>query len=305
MKLYVRLLALVFMVMLLASCSQGKLDTSSASNFVDSIQDMWDDAGEQERRDFQNYFYIAMNGRSDLITMSVLQREDINQMGSFYNVLSQRKGPEGMQSLDGLTISDIIEQGRTLKITYIDGRLQQIQREIDSLKDPSEFYQYYEAQRDRVKIVLPEDVQAIEGETGTVGMVNISLQVENDSDLPLVDIQKAYYGSPWEAILVADGQEKVVSLNGSSFKNDEGLPVFENGGIPAHTSMTLHIVEDISDANFSYPSKEPILVSFPEGFVPCLEGWERSFEGEDSFKRILELEKQAALLRKELLETRA
>jgi hypothetical protein len=195
-----------------------------------------------------------------------------------------------------------VDLGRNLKITYLDGRIQQIDGELKSLEEPAIFYEKYLDQLSKVSITEPSEAKVQEGSDGKIGEVRIDIEVKNDSDLPLVDIQKEYYGNPWVVELKLGDEETKISLNGSSLQNDEGEPVFENGGIKAHETRVLWIIGDVSDRNWPYPQDGKVKVNFPEGFQPCLEGWEGSFEAEDSFKRVTELKRMKSILNKQLSE---
>jgi hypothetical protein len=305
MRLVLKLLAFFVLGLLAVSCSNAKLDTSDAKSFSESIKNMYDNATAKDKSDFKNFFYIAMNGRSDLITMSVLDEKEISRLDSFFRVLSTKKKPEELAALNGLSISEIVDLGRNLKITYLDGRIQHIQKEIGSLENMANFYQTYRTERDKVTIEVPKEAISTEGTPGKVGSIEIPLLVKNDSDLPLVDLQKKDYGEPWVVEIHLGDESKLISLNGNNLKNENGEPVFKHGGIPPGQSKIIRIIDDVSDLNWAYPTEEPIMVVFPEGFEPCLDGWEGSFEAEDSFKRVTELERQYSILTKELNLTKA
>jgi hypothetical protein len=299
------LISLILPCFFAVSCGSSRLDTTDAESFNESVKKMYDSATAKDKNDFKNFFYIAMNGRSDLITMSVLKDEDISKLDSFFRVLVTKKTAEELKALHGLSISEIVDLGRNLKITYLDGRIQQIRRELNSLGQSADYYKTYAAQRDRVLIDPATEAKAAEGAPGKIGSITVPVAVENNSDLPLVDIQKQHYGEPWVMEIALGDKKKSVVLNGDSFKNAEGLPLFKNGGIPAHQAKNVTIEGNLADENWDFPPESAIVVTFPEGFEPCLEGWELSFEAEDSFKRVTELERHHALLNRELTNTKA
>jgi hypothetical protein len=305
MRVVFGFLVLCLTSLLAVSCGSQGIDTTDGKAFSDSILSMYDSADSKEQADFLNFFYVAMSGRSDLITMSVLSEEDIPNLDTFFNVLKAKKSPSEMEVLKGMSLKEVVDLGRNLKITYLDGRIQQIDGELRSLEEPASFYERYSSEVNKVTIKVPKEAEVKEGENGVIGEVRIDLEVINDSDLPLVDIQKAHHGEPWVVELILLDDQTKLSLNGSSLKNDEGESVFEGGGgVAPHDTRILKIIGDISDRNWAYPPESPVIVNFPEGFQPCLEGWEGSFEAEDSFKRVTELERTKSYLNKQLKDTK-
>jgi hypothetical protein len=286
----------------LAACGDAKLDTKDAKSFADSIQRIYDSTKGKEREDFRKFFFVAMNGRSDLVTMSVLSDEDIGRLGSFYNVLASRKRPEELAALDGLTAEELVELGRGLMVTYIEGRLQEIQREMDLLKGPSDFYRDYMEQLARVEVSPANVATPAAGPSGKTAGVTVALNVRNGSDLDVVDLQRSATGGPWE-MEISLGESRVsVTLSADSFKGPDGSPPFP---VPAGQSLVLSIAADVSGMEWPYPPEMELSAAFPEGIEPCLEGWDKVFEAEDSFRRVTELDRQRALLTRQLSETRA
>ncbi|MDR2612489.1 MAG: hypothetical protein LBG06_06575 [Deltaproteobacteria bacterium] len=305
MKTALKLAVSVALSLALAACGDAKLDTADAESFTSSIRKMYDSAQDAEREDFRRFFFIAMNGRSDLITMSVLNGEEIERLGSFYSVLVSRKRPEDLAALDGLTVQEIIELGRGLKITYIEGRLQELQREMDQLKDQAEFYRDYSAQRELVQATLSDAAEPSRGPSGKTAEATVTVTVHNGSELPVVDLQCASAVEPPRQLEISLGESRALAdLPGEGFLDEAGGKVFPSPGVPAGDDKTLHATADVSSMEWPYPPEMPLKAALPGGVLVCLEGWERFFEAEDSYRRVVELERTHSLLTRDLSETR-
>jgi hypothetical protein len=299
-----RLAACLAAALILSACGDAKLDVTDADHFTASIQKMYDSVQGQEREDFLKYFYIAMNGRSDLITMSVLSDSDIGSLGSFFNVLSSRKRPEELAALSGLSVSELVDMGRSLKVTYLEGRLQEIQREMDLLNDTASFYRDYSEQLGRVELT-PSAVAAPTEASGRTGSAEVTVTVRNGSDLPMVSLQRGDTGpTPW-AVEVSLGESRMdVPVEAASFTGPGGSAVFPAPGIPAGQDATLTLNADVSSMDWPFPPEMPLKAVFTGGIVPGLEGWEKVFEAEDAYRRVMELERLFALLTRELADIR-
>ncbi|MDR3153675.1 MAG: hypothetical protein LBW85_05240 [Deltaproteobacteria bacterium] len=306
MKTALTLPVCLALALTLASCGDARLNTSDASSFMTSIQKMYDSVQGDEREEFLKYFFIAMNGRSDLITLSVLNGEEIGRLDGFYNVLASRKRPEELQALNGLTVSEVVELGRGLKITYLEGRLQEIGRDIGLLKDSSDSYLRYIEQLDMVEVTPGTAAAPVEGEPGKLVKVTVAVAVNNGSELPVLDLQRAGAGAPPWNLEISQGDSRLnVPLSSGSFTDEAGNQVFPSPGVPAGENKTLRVLADVSSMGWPYPPEVLLKASFSDGIGACLEGWEQVFEEEDAHRRVMELERQQALLNRELSETRS
>jgi hypothetical protein len=305
MKPALKLAACLAFLAPLAACGDAKLDVSDAQRFTASIQKMYDSVEGGEREDFLKYFFIAMNGRSDLITLSVLSGDEISRLDSYYKVLSTSRRPEELEALDGLTPGEVVELGKGLKTTYLEGRLQEIQREIDGLRDASSFFKDYSEQLSKVEVALNPSVEPAKGVSGKVGAVTVTVTVRNGSDLAVVDIQRGEHGpKPWE-LEVSLGESRFAEpLSGESFLDADGRKVFPSPGIPPSKDIDLTLRADASPMGWAFPPEMPLKAQVSGGLAACLTGWERVFEAQDSYRRVMDLERTQAVLTSQLAETR-
>ncbi|MDR1166743.1 MAG: hypothetical protein LBO66_12910 [Deltaproteobacteria bacterium] len=295
MRFILRLAFLALCPLLAVSCGDSKLDVSTSEAFVASVQKMHDDVSGAEREDFERFFFIAMNGRSDLITLSVLSEPEIPKLDSYYNVLVSRRGQAEMGALNGLSAAEIVELGRNLKMAYLDNRVKEITLEMDALSELAQYYAAYAAELEKVTISFREEAAFELGADGRVSLAVAEINVINGSSRPLVDIQKATHGSPWSMVLIYGGQRDGIYIDSARLLGADGLSAFAGqGSIPAGSEAKLTIRADVSDRNWVPKEGARVLVSFPDGFVACLEGWEKFFEAEDAHKRLQELDRQVA-----------
>ncbi|MDR1040716.1 MAG: hypothetical protein LBR80_11250 [Deltaproteobacteria bacterium] len=304
MKQVLKLGACLALALTLAACGEAKLDTTDAQSFTTSIQKMFDSTQGKQREDFQKFFFIALNGRSDLITMSVLSGEEISRLSSLFNILASSKRPEELAALNGLTVSQVVDQGRALKITYLEGRLQEIQREIDLLKDSASLYSDYEEQLDRVEVTALAVAEPIAGPDGRTASARLTVAVKNTSDLDLIGLQRPSGGSPWEAEIAMGESRTSVPVTTGSFTGSDGTPVFPSPGVPADQEANLTVAVDVSPMGWPFPPEIPLRAGFPTGIEACLEGCDKIPEAEDAFRRMAEMERHRSLLTRELSDTR-
>ncbi|MDR2198480.1 MAG: hypothetical protein LBR53_03300 [Deltaproteobacteria bacterium] len=301
MKTVLRTALFFFFSAFLAACGDTGLDTTDAGSFIESVENMYNSVDGKEREDFAKFFFIAMNGRSDLITLSQLNSEEIPKLESFFKVLVSRKKPEEIQALHGMSAVEIVELGRNLKITYLDGRIQELEREIAVFKEAADFFQSYLQEADKVNLELPSEVEHVVHEDGRISELHLSVRVVNGSDRSMVAL-----GRDESYLVVSNGDDKRrLDFSELAVLNEEGERVFENGGVPSATEARLKVVARVPEFGWSYEGGTPISVEYPLPPEPCLEGWERVYEAEDSFKRVFELERNRARLSRQMDETKA
>ncbi|MDR1314659.1 MAG: hypothetical protein LBQ12_13470 [Deltaproteobacteria bacterium] len=302
MKTALKLAACLALALSLAACGDAKLDTADAQAFTASIQQMYDSTQGKEREDFLKYFFIAMNGRSDLITMSVLSSDEIARLNSFFNVIQSRKRPEDLAALNGMTVGQVIELGRGLKVTYLEGRLQELQREMDQLKVPADFYSGYSEQLERVELVPLAVAEPSAGEDGKTAEAKVTVTVKNGSDMNVTALRRPDGSVPWQ-VEISLGESRVrVPVPDAGFEGPDGKPAFP---VAAGQEAALTIKADVSSADWPFPPEIPLSAAFPEGIEACLDGCDKVAESQDSHRRLQELERHHALLTRELAETRA
>ncbi|MDR2338654.1 MAG: hypothetical protein LBF40_00730 [Deltaproteobacteria bacterium] len=299
--MYRIVLLLVFGALLTCGCSDSRLDTSDASAFIKSVEGMYNDAVGKEREDFAKFFFIAMNGRSDLITLSQLKSEEIPRLGSFFNVLVSRKKPEEIQALHGMSAEDIVEKGRNLKITYLDGRIQELQREISTFQAAADYYREYSQESNKVNLSLASEAAKVVADKGKVKEIHIQVKVSNESGKKVVAL--GHDGA--HIVLAHGGNEGRLGFHEVMIVDLEGVAIFENGGIPSSTEVELLVVADVSHLGWEHDPGSPVTVEYPIAPDPFLEGWEEASSAEDSFKRVYELERVLARLSRQMSETKA
>ncbi|MDR2405935.1 MAG: hypothetical protein LBE27_06155 [Deltaproteobacteria bacterium] len=294
-------LFVLLMIVGLSGCADSRLDTTDEKAFIQSVQAIYDSVEGKDREDFAKFFFIAMNGRSDLITLSQLNSEEIPRLDSFFKVLVSRKSPEAIQALHGMSASEIVELGRTLKITYLDGRIQELKREIATFKDAHDFFASYQQETNKVSLSLPEEPEKIVSEEGMITEVHLVVKVANNSESTLVGLghEEAHM------VLLYGSEERKVELADFTIIDEQGVEVFQNGGIPKSTEYELKLIGRVSHFGWQYPPKAPIKVKYPSEMAPSLEGWEEVHSAEDSFKRVYELERNLARLSRQMDETKA
>jgi hypothetical protein len=304
MKAMTNLLKTVFMLILglsLIGCGDSKLDTSDAVSFVKSVEDMYKGVEGKEREDFSKYFFIAMNGRSDLITLSQLNYEEIPNLDSFFNVMVSRKKPDELSALHGLSAEEVVELGRNLKITYLDGRIQELRREIGMSKDAADFFLSYMQESEKVRLSLPSEVTDVISQDGIITEVHIVVRVSNDSAKRIVALA---HDDVYLELRHGEDQKRL-GMDQALVVDAMGEPVFENGGIPSASEIELRLVWNVDHFGWRVPAQGPITVRYPATLDPCLEGWEQVFQAEDSYRRVFELERSLARLSQQMSETKA
>jgi hypothetical protein len=296
-----RLVLALAMALAMSGCGDSRLDTTDAGAFIKSVQKMYNSVDGKEREDFAKFFFIAMNGRSDLITLSRLTSEEIPRLESFFNVLVSRKGPEEIQRLHGMSPEEIVELGRTLKITYLDGRMQELRRELEGFREASGHFAAYRSDASKIQLRVPDEVEKVVADKGVISEVHMTIKIQNRSSRRLVALSR----EDFYVRLNHGGREHQVEFKELIVTDKDGAPVFENGGVPASTDRELKVVGKLAHLSWAHAPKEPVAVKCPEDFAPGLEGWEEVFQKEDSLKRVFELERTLARLSRQMHETKA
>ncbi|MDR1081360.1 MAG: hypothetical protein LBQ79_10470 [Deltaproteobacteria bacterium] len=301
MKSALKLAACAALALGLAACGDARLDTTDANAFAASIQKMYDSTKGTAREDFQKYFFIAMNGRSDLITMSVLNGGEIAGLAAFFNAMREKKRPEDLAALNGLTAGEVVELGRGLKITYLEGRLQELRRDIDQLRDTAGFYSGYLEQLDRVTVTAVSVAEPSAGGEGRTGTAKLTVTVRNGSDLELIGLQRPGGVTPWTAEISLGESRLNVPVASGDFTGPDGAPAFP---VAPGQEKSLTLVADVAPADWPFPPEIPLGAAFPEGIEACLKGYEKVPGARDTFLRMQVVERHHARLTQELSDTK-
>jgi hypothetical protein len=301
MKPALKLAACAALALGMAACGDARLDTTDAQTFAASIQKMYDSTDGSAREDFQKYFFIAMNGRSDLITMSVLNGGEIAGLAAYYNALREKKRPEDMAALNGLSAAGVISLGRGLKITYLEGRLQELQRDIDQLRDTAGFYSGYLEQLERVTVTAVSVAEPSLGGEGKTAGARLTVTIKNGSDLALTGLQRPGGVTPWNAEITLGGSRLNVPVDSAAFTGPDGAPAFP---VAPGQERTLTVEADVVQAGWPFPPEIPLGASFPEGIEARLEGYEKVPGARDAFLRMQVVERHHARLTQELSDTK-
>jgi hypothetical protein len=287
----------------LSACGASELDTSDAESFTESLRKIYDDTSGQEREDFRKYFYIAMNGKSENITQSVLDDKEIEKLGIFYNVLINRRSYAEVEDLDGLTAKDIIKVGKELRIKYLQGRKAGVESDLASLEAETALFLQNNSESAKVKLVLPGEASAQESESrpGIVGPVELAVEVNNESSLKVVGLIRRDNPENGLGVTVSFGNESQ-TLSDVRVLGPDSLPASEGSGIePGHTG-TLIIWANIEKANWSYPPETGLKAEFPDDMVPLLEGLGDALRAKVAYERTEDLKKQLRRLEQQLAE---
>ncbi|MDR1037970.1 MAG: hypothetical protein LBT40_15820 [Deltaproteobacteria bacterium] len=285
----------------LAACGDARLDTTDAQAFAASIQRMYDSTKGAAREDFQRYFFIAMNGRSDLITMSVLNGGEISGLSAYFNAMKDKRSARDLEQLNGLTAGEVVELGRGLKITYLEGRLQELQRDMDQLRDRAGFYSGYQEQLGRVDVTVIAVADPVAGDEGKTSRAKVTVTVQNGSDLNLTGLQRPGGVTPWSAEISLGESRLNVPVASDGFTAADGKPAFP---IVPGQEANISLESDVTSAGWPYPPEIPLRAAFPEGIEACLDGCERVPPARDAFLRLQDVERHHARLTQELSDTK-
>ena len=105
------------LLMTLVACSEPKVDTSSVEAFAKSIQTINDSISESERQEFFKSMMMIVDGKPRSLTSQdgkVMTYKDM--AGAYAMALSfgGKKASEAFDKLNGLTVGEVIEQGKKI-----------------------------------------------------------------------------------------------------------------------------------------------------------------------------------------------